>query len=66
MKIDRIQCTRSEEHADRWSLIDEHGNCYPYSKNFKDRSVNAWLERGHMIGHKLSKDGNVETWTFID
>lgn len=66
MKIEKIQCIRSEDHFDKWSIIDDHGNAYPFSKNFKDRSVDAWLERGHIIGHKVSKDGTVETWTFID
>ncbi len=66
MKLEKIQCVRSEEHFDRWSIIDDHGNAYPYSKNFKDKSVEAWLARGHMIGHKTSKDGMIETWTFID
>lgn len=66
MKIEKIQCIRSEDHFDKWSIIDDHGNTYPYSKNFKDRSVDAWLERGHIIGHKISDDGTIETWTFID
>ena len=66
MKIEKIQCVRSEDHADKWSLIDEHGNTYPYSKHFKDKSGVAWLERGHIIGNKTSTNGMIETWTFID
>lgn len=66
MKIEKIQCIRSEEHFDRWSIIDDHGNAYPYSKNFKDKTIEGWLVRGHMVGHKVSNDGMTETWTLID
>ena len=66
MKIEFIRCVRSEEHFDKWTIVDDHGNAYPFSKNFKDRAVDNWLSRGHMIGHKTSTDGKVETWTFID
>ena len=66
MKIKKIQCIKSEDHANRWTIIDDHGNSYPYSKLFKDKSIEMWLARGHMIGHKISKNGTVETWTFID
>lgn len=64
MKVERIQCIHSEDHADKWSLIDDHGNAYPYSKNFKDKAIEAWLARGHMIAHKANDQ--IETWTFID
>jgi hypothetical protein len=66
MKCVKIQCTRSEEHADRWTLITDTGDAFPYSKLFKDKSVDAWLEKGHIIGHKTSEDGMIETWAFID
>ena len=66
MKIKKIICTRSADHFDRWTLVDIQGNSYPYSKNFKDRSVERWLSQGHIIGHKISEDGMVETWTFIE
>ena len=66
MKTAKIQCVRSEDHADRWWLITETGDRFPYSRNFKDKSVEAWLARGHMIAHKVSAYGMVETWEFID
>lgn len=66
MKVVKIQCVRSEDHADRWWLITDTGDKFPYSKNFKDKSVEAWLARGHMIAHKVSEDGMIETWMFID
>lgn len=66
MKCIKIRCIHSEDHADRWSLITDTGDAFPYSKIFKDKSVEAWLARGHMISHKVSEDGTIETWTFID
>ena len=66
MKFKRIQCIRSADHFDRWSVITDTGDSFPYSKNFKDRSVEHWLSQGHIIAHKISKDGTIETWTFID
>ena len=66
MKIEKIRCIRSKEHADKWVLITDTGKSFPYSKTFKDKAVDMWLERGHIIGHKVSENGTVETWTFID
>lgn len=66
MKCVRIQVVHSEDHADKWSIITDTGDSFPYSKNFKDKSVEAWLERGHMIAHKFSSDRTIEMWIFID
>ena len=66
MKGIQIKKVRYEDQANKWWLIMDNGEAYPYSKNFKDKSVDAWLERGHIIAHKTSEDGMIETWTFID
>lgn len=66
MKDVKIRCIHSENHANRWLVITDTGDIFPYSKIFKDKSVEAWLAKGHMIAHKVSEDGMIETWTFID
>lgn len=66
MKGVQIKRIRYEDQADHWRLITDNGEAYPYSKIFKDKSIDAWLERGHIIAHKVSENGMVETWTFID
>lgn len=66
MKAVAIKCTRYDDQADVWRLITDAGESFPYSKLFKDKAAEAWLEQGHMLGHKVSMDGKVETWTFID
>lgn len=65
MKCTQIKRIPYTDQADTWRLITDTGESFPYSKLFKDKAVEAWLERGHMIAHKLWPNG-VETWTFID
>lgn len=65
MKAMQIKKIPYEDQADVWKLITDTGESFSYSKLFKDKAVEAWLERGHIIGHKLWPNG-VETWTFID
>ena len=65
MKAMQIKKIPYEDQADVWKLITDTGESFPYSKLFKDKAVEAWLERGHIIGHKLWPNG-VETWTFIN
>lgn len=65
MKIKMIKCTRYEDQADRWTAFTDCG-AYPYSKNFKDKTINSWLDNGHIVGHKTIEDGAVEIWTLID
>lgn len=66
MKVTKIQCVRSKDHADRWWLITDAGEWFPYSKLFKDSTIENWLARGHMVSHKVSEDGMTETWMLID
>lgn len=66
MKVTQIKRIPYEDQADVWRLITDTGESFPFSKHFKDKAVDAWLERGHIIGHKLNKETGVETWTFID
>jgi hypothetical protein len=65
MKCVQIKKVPYDDHADVWRLITNTGESFPYSKTFKDKTVDAWLKLGHMIAHKLWPDGT-ETWTFID
>lgn len=65
MEYRKIQCLRSEDQADRWSIIDEDGKAYPYSKLLKDRTVESWLSKGYAVGHTSFRNGQLEVWTFV-
>lgn len=66
MKCVKIRCIHYKEQADRWIIITDTGNSFPYSKNFKDKAVEAWLARGHMVAHRNGNNGMFEDWMFID
>lgn len=66
MKVKQIRCVHSEDHADKWLLFTEDGDVFPYSKNFKDRSVKNWEAQGHHVVYTISENGTFENWIFVD
>ena len=61
-----IRCIHDKDHADRWIKFCADGRVGPYSAHFKNKDIEAWLAAGHIVGHKTSPDGMIETWTLID